>query len=277
MAACFSKAVNCDNLWRPWYIILVTCLHAYMLYSGIVRYLAFKSDYFNPKYGGNWNPEALNLYLSMLIIGSFFICLFLYTSLTRGSNLAGEGVTLGQGMFVSSPVVPGGGNYPWQTQQAPPSQQEGSNAGLYATANGVLGRGNLSAGLGPVGEEDGLPQFDTWSARSALQMPASDFAGYPFLPSMFRSMMSTGGTIVTGEKEGGWSSLGVLWRRFKRRFIPTSSLMHIISAYAFFIALPVLEAQRINHHVLPQGELVFVVAFLFPVASLVPNFNDILI
>ncbi|KAM3173760.1 hypothetical protein ACTXT7_011939 [Hymenolepis weldensis] len=249
MAVCFTKTVNCDNLWRPWYIILVTCLQAYILYSGIARYIAFKADYFDPKYGGNWNPEALNFYLAMLIIASFFVCLFLYTSLTRGSNLAGEGVTLGQEILACSPHP--SRNYPWQTQQAPLSQQEGSNAGLYATANGVLGRGNLSAGLGTVGEEDGLPQFDTWSARSALHLPPSDFVGYPVIPSMFRSMMSTGGTIVTGANEGGWSLLGVLWRRFKHRFIPASSLMHIISAYAFFLALPILEAQRIDHHVLP--------------------------
>ncbi|VDO06978.1 unnamed protein product [Rodentolepis nana] len=248
MAASFTKVVNCDNLWRPWYIILVTCLQAYILYSGIARYIAFKEDYYDPKYGGNWNSDALNFYLSMLIIGSFFACLFLYTSITRGSNLAGEGMTLGQGMPVCFSQPPR--NYPWQAHQAPLSQQEGSNAGLYATANGVLGRGNLSAGLGPAGEEDGLPQFDTWSARSALHLPPTDFFGYPIIPSMFRSVMSTGGTIATGAKEGGWTLLGNLWRHFKRQFIPTSSLMHIISAYAFFLALPVLEAQRINHHVL---------------------------
>lgn len=219
-----------------------------MLYFGVARYINFKSHYFDPKYGGNWNPEPLNFYLSMLIIAAFFGFLFLYSSLTRGSNLAAEGITLGQEIVVYSPHA---GCFPWPPQQAQ-SQQEGSNAGLYATANGVLDRGNLSVGLGVGGEEEGMPPFDTWSARSAAHVPSSDFGGYPILPTMFRSMISTGGTIMTGGKEG-WSSLAI-WKRFRRHFIPTSSLMHILSAYAFFLSLPVLEAQQICHYVLPFGE-----------------------
>ncbi|KAL5967488.1 Protein tincar [Taenia solium] len=243
MAALLSRAINCDNLWRPWYIIFVTCLQIFMLYSGIARYISFKEHFFDPKYGGNWNSAGMNFYLAMLIIATFFVCLFLYSSLVRGSNLAGEGVALGQELVL---YHPGPFHWPQQTQ----SQQEGSNAGLYATANGVLERGNLSAGLGVVGEEEGVPPFDTWSARSAAHVPPSDFATYPGLPTMFRSMVSTGGTNVTGEKER-WLSLYALWRRFQRRFIPTSSLMHIISAHAFLLPLPVLEAQLIFHHVIP--------------------------
>lgn len=247
MAALFSRAINCDNLWRPWYIIFVTCLQIFMLYSGIARYIAFKEHFFDPKYGGNWNPAGMNFYLAMLIIATFFVCLFFYSSLVRGSNLAGEGVALGQELVLYHP-----GLFHWPQQSQ--SQQDGSNAGLYATANGVLERGNLSAGLGAVGEEEGVPPFDTWSARSAAHVPPSDFATYPGLPTMFRSMVSTGGTNVTGEKER-WLSLYALWRRFQRRFIPTSSLMHIISAHAFLLPLPVLEAQLIFHHVIPLGEL----------------------
>ncbi|KAL5109246.1 hypothetical protein TcWFU_007763 [Taenia crassiceps] len=243
MAALLSRAINCDNLWRPWYIIFVTCLQIFMLCSGIARYINFKEHFFDPKYGGNWNAAGMNFYLAMLIIATFFVCLFLYSSLVRGSNLAGEGVALGQELVL---YHPGPFHWPQQTQ----SQQEGSNAGLYATANGVLERGNLSAGLGAVGEEEGVPPFDTWSARSAAHVPPSDFATYPGLPTMFRSIVSTGGTNVTGEKER-WLSLYTLWRRFQRRFIPTSSLMHIISAHAFLLPLPVLEAQLIFHHVLP--------------------------
>lgn len=214
-----------------------------MLYSGIGRYLTFKEHFFDPKYGGNWNPAAMNLYLAMLIIATFSVCLFIYASLTRGPNLAGEGVTLGQELVIYQP-----GPFPWPHQ--PQSQQEG----LYATANGVLGRGYLSAGLGAVGEEEGVPPFDTWSARSAAHAPPSGFVTYPpGPPTMFRSMLSTGGTNVTSEKET-FPSLGIFWRRFQRRFIPTSSLMHVTSAYAFFLSLPVLEAQLIFHHVLPFGE-----------------------
>ena len=217
-----------------------------MLYSGIARYLTFREHFFDPKSGGNWNYAGMYFHLAMLIIAAFFVCLFVYASLTRGSNLAGEGVILGQEMI--SPTGP----LSWHQPQ---SQNEGSNGGLYATANGVLGRGYLNAGLGAVGEEEGVPPFDTWSARSAAHVPPSGFATFPpGLPTTFRSMMSTGGTNVTGEKET-WLSFGVVWRRFQRRFIPTSSLMHITSAFAFFLSLPVLEAQLILHHVLPFGEL----------------------
>lgn len=270
MTSYFSRKMNCDSLWRPWYIILVTCLQVFILYTGITRYLAFKEHFFNPKYGGNWNAEVMNFYLAMLITAGFFDCLAIYATFAttgQGDQEAEEvrdaGASLGQRLVFTPP--------PWvMLPQA--SQADGSSAGLYATAYGR--GGNLSAGLvggaavggGVVGVDEeclgGVPPFDTWSARSASQQrPPSDFpASYPTMAppaaAMYRSVISNNGVIDGGghKKRGLPAALLGVWRRFKRRFIPVANLMHILSAYAFFVALPILDAQKIHHYALPAGK-----------------------
>lgn len=250
-----SRIVKCDSLWRPWYILSVICLQMYLIYAGIVRYLAFKEQAFDEKYGRNWNLMPMNLSLVMLIIAVIFFLLFLYTSLTRPVTLASEDKSVSH--------EPAYTQFAWIPQDRVTGLDgSGTSGNLYATANGVLGRGDLGEAL--VGDEvgGGIPMsgipYDTWSARSAPLLSECGVGSvYPPIPPSFRNVRPAPlvSSDALGLKIGLNSGLSAVWRFLTTNCIPASSFLHLLTAYALFLSIIPLQSQQILHYALPSGKL----------------------
>ncbi|VDL92845.1 unnamed protein product [Schistocephalus solidus] len=279
------RSTNCHALWRPWYVLLTSALEVFLIYSGIERYVAFKAQAFDPKYGGHWQHSGMNFALAMLICALFHFCLFVCTSVWRTTNLANEGAQIHRNPIYSLAVWPseiprgamdvagiGGG-----VSIGAGGGGGGSGfGGFYSTMNGLVngknslgmmaragtpedehlagGSGAMGAGHMPLGAT-----FDTWSARSAV--PPSEFAN-PYMSHAFRSTIT--GTLATVSYKCRlswwrrcWGNLQTGWTRTVRNFVPISSFVHLISAYALYLCLPILQAQLIYHRALPESFLHF--------------------
>lgn len=74
----YSKLWNCNRLWKIWYAFLVIFLQLYVTYNSIRNYIIFKSQYYDPRYGGAWNIGPLHLYITCIIISIFLVGFFIY-------------------------------------------------------------------------------------------------------------------------------------------------------------------------------------------------------
>ncbi|KAF5402176.1 hypothetical protein PHET_04542 [Paragonimus heterotremus] len=236
----YGKGTNCDKLWRAWHGILICALHIFLIYVGIVRYLSFKYEAFDPKFGGDWDQSGLNFTLAMLISAIALFSLFLFVNLTRTVNYANEGVQVGRDTnnlnLLSS------------TQSWRPSipMMTIKGNGFQRPVPQMLSNGESEDDrMSTMGEEDALPgpNFDTWSGRS---LPNQDHpyaavgtARYP--QSVTETSMRT--------------SLHLLCNRLQRHMLPYSSVLHLTAAFCFILPISIMHAQQISHRALPSGEL----------------------
>ncbi|KAA3678869.1 uncharacterized protein DEA37_0000477 [Paragonimus westermani] len=235
----YGKGTNCDKLWRAWHGILICALHIFLIYVGIVRYLSFKYEAFDPKFGGDWDQSGLNFTLAMLISAIALFSLFLFVNLTRTVNYANEGVQIGrdtnnlnllnstQSWRPSIPMMTIKGNgFQRPVPQMPNGESEDDR-------------------MSTLGEEDALPgpNFDTWSGRS---LPNQDHP-YTTVGTVRYPQSSTQTSIRT--------SLHLLCNRLQRHMLPYSSVLHLMAAFCFILPISIMQAQQISHRALPSGEL----------------------
>ncbi|CAH8458167.1 unnamed protein product [Heterobilharzia americana] len=176
----YGNGTNCDKLWRAWNTILITLLHIFLIYVGINRYLTFKTQAFDAKFGGAWDQSCMNFTLAMLITTLTCFCLFLFCSLIRTSNYANEGTQIGRD---TNNLHLLNSTYAWKSglpMMKLTSLTEHQNC-VYPNASNIngnvmqtLGRNGYNPGeddhASAIGTEDVLPgpNFDTWSGRSGV-------------------------------------------------------------------------------------------------------------
>ncbi|VEL09271.1 unnamed protein product [Protopolystoma xenopodis] len=200
-----GASTNCNQLWRAWYPLLASGLHIFLVYVGISRYLTFRAQAFDAKFGGDWDQSVLNLYLGLLVAAMTSFCLFAYTSLVTTPNYSNEGVQLGRDtdnlrLLASLQTLEVDSGPNGQTSQSPsrlllPGQPMVGGNSLYASANGVALRPGFGLGLGlgmgllpgdehllglsgsqaPLGLHPVMlaSGFDSWSGRSASALGVS--------------------------------------------------------------------------------------------------------
>ncbi|CAL8078927.1 unnamed protein product [Calicophoron daubneyi] len=83
---------NCDSMLKIWRGIVVVCLHSYVLYTSIHKYITLKDSTVSGRYGKNWDPKILNVYLGCIITSSFAIVLELYCILQKTGHPANDGL-----------------------------------------------------------------------------------------------------------------------------------------------------------------------------------------
>lgn len=258
-----GKGTNCDKLWRVWYGILITGLHTFLVYVGISRYLAFKSQAFDAKFGGDWSQSGMNFTLAMIISALVFLCLFLFTCLTRTSNYANEGTQIGrdtdnlhlltafsQHWRSNVPMMSLGG------QHHSGSDSHNNNNNALPVNGGLVQRSGYTVcsdddrGSAIDGEEIiAGPNFDTWSGKSGPNQEVYQ-PTYPGGkgPRMFSPSGENAGHLSIGR------SMWILWHRFQRHFLPYANMLHLASAYCLILPLPIIHAQQIFHRALPIGK-----------------------
>ncbi|GAA51037.1 hypothetical protein CLF_105481, partial [Clonorchis sinensis] len=262
--ASYGKGTNCDKLWRAWYGILITVLHLFLIYIGVTRYLHYKSQAFDPKYGGTWDQSGLNFTLAMLITSIACFFLFLFSSFIRTSNYANESTQIGRDTNNLHLLTP----HPTWKPAIPlmTLPQNGGNGCLYTSGapQNLMQRTGYNS-VGAVPEDDHLsnagaddlppaPQYDTWSARSAMNQeqfhPHNTFNTLRYMRQDSEKRLSI------------HQSLRLLWHRFQRHFLPYSVVLHLLTAYCLLLPISVVHAQQIFHRALPAG--VMVTFILFP-------------
>ncbi|VDP85165.1 unnamed protein product [Echinostoma caproni] len=258
-----TKSTNCDKLWRVWYGILVTVLHIFLVYVGINRYLAFKSQAFDAKFGGDWNQSGMNFTLAMLISALVFLCLFLFTCVTRTTNYANEGTQIGRdtdNLHLLTAV-----SQPWRnaTTTLPLMTMGSGVSNTYspgvAVNGGLVQRPGFTTAseddrVSAMGGEDILPgaNFDTWSGKSGPN-PDVFQPTYPG-PNGPRLLSSTPGTVGNpGSMEhlSVTRSTRILWHRLQRHFLPYTNMLHLAAAFCLILPIPIIHAQQIFHRALP--------------------------
>ncbi|TGZ64241.1 hypothetical protein CRM22_006478 [Opisthorchis felineus] len=251
--ASYGKGTNCDKLWRAWYGILITVLHLFLIYIGVTRYLHYKSQAFDPKYGGTWDQSGLNFTLAMLITSIACFFLFLFSSFIRTSNYANESTQIGRDTNNLHLLTP----YPTWKPAIPlmTLPQNGGNGCLYTsgTPQNLMQRTGYNP-VGAVPEDDRLsnagaedlppaPQYDTWSGRSAMNHeqfhPHTTFTTLRYMRQDSEKRLSI------------HQSLRLLWHRFQRHFLPYSVVLHLLTAYCLLLPISVVHAQQIFHRALP--------------------------
>ncbi|CAH8829299.1 unnamed protein product [Trichobilharzia szidati] len=259
----YGKGTNCDKLWRAWNTILITILHIFLIYVGINRYLAFKSQAFDAKFGGAWDQSCMNFTLAMLITTLTCFSLFLLCSLIRTSNYANEGTQIGRDTnnlhLLNSTCA-------WKSGQPMMKLTSLTDHQNCIYPNATNGNGNVMQtlsrnGYNPgeddhasaIGTEDVLPgpNFDTWSGRSGVNQTLYN----SYAPNNHNhNNTSTVQRLISNDSVQHLSfkhSLQLLWQRFKRNFLPYSVVLHLIMAYCLFIPIPLMQAQQIYHRALP--------------------------
>uniref|UniRef100_A0A095AUL1 Uncharacterized protein n=1 Tax=Schistosoma haematobium TaxID=6185 RepID=A0A095AUL1_SCHHA len=257
----YGNGTNCDKLWRAWNTILITVLHIFLIYVGINRYLAFKTQAFDAKFGGAWDQSCMNFTLAMLITTLTCFCLFLFCSLVRTTNYANEGTQIGRDTnnlhLLSSTCA-------WKSELPMMKLTSMTDHQNCMYPNSTNGNGNMMKtlsrnGYNPgdddhasaIGPDDVLPgpNYDTWSGRSGVNQTLfnSYATNNPNNTSTSQRLISNDNYLHLSFK----CSFDLLWQRFKRNFLPYCVVLHLIMAYCLYIPIPLMQSQQIYHRALP--------------------------
>ncbi|CAH8467951.1 unnamed protein product [Schistosoma haematobium] len=261
----YGNGTNCDKLWRAWNTILITVLHIFLIYVGINRYLAFKTQAFDAKFGGAWDQSCMNFTLAMLITTLTCFCLFLFCSLVRTTNYANEGTQIGRDTnnlhLLSSTCA-------WKSELPMMKLTSMTDHQNCMYPNSTNGNGNMMKtlsrnGYNPgdddhasaIGPDDVLPgpNYDTWSGRSGVNQTLfnSYATNNPNNTSTSQRLISNDNYLHLSFK----CSFDLLWQRFKRNFLPYCVVLHLIMAYCLYIPIPLMQSQQIYHRALPVNRI----------------------
>ncbi|KAL7062394.1 hypothetical protein AAHC03_0905 [Spirometra sp. Aus1] len=101
-----------DQLWKLWYTVFLFTSNCWLVWLAIRRYLEFKSQAYNPRFGEEWNYEfPLNFQIVCLVVVIGLFPLLIYSAVARVGHAANDCITLGKdcvhlhGLLARSPVL----------------------------------------------------------------------------------------------------------------------------------------------------------------------------
>ncbi|THD29003.1 hypothetical protein D915_000136 [Fasciola hepatica] len=85
---------NCDAISKIWSAIICTCIHGFVVYRSITRYVVVKEQVISQRFGNDWDQGVVNLLLWSIVISLFFTILCIYAFMQKTGHLANDGVRL---------------------------------------------------------------------------------------------------------------------------------------------------------------------------------------
>lgn len=89
-----SGCGNCDAISKIWTAIIFLCIHGYVTYRAISRYVIVKDQIISQKFGVDWDKSVMNLLLWSIVVSLFFTVLCIYAFLQKTGHLANDGIQL---------------------------------------------------------------------------------------------------------------------------------------------------------------------------------------
>ncbi|VDK81024.1 unnamed protein product [Dibothriocephalus latus] len=101
-----------DQLWKLWYAFFLFSSTCCLVWLGIRRYVEFKAQAYNPRFGEGWNYEfPLNFQIVCLVLVVGLFPLLIYAAFARVGHAANDCITLGKDcvhlhtLLAQSPVL----------------------------------------------------------------------------------------------------------------------------------------------------------------------------